>query len=84
MEDVLFYQNYTSATDISAIAVCVVCWLLLGSTYTIKQKNLVTFNIGNALVCTAAISSISYHRLIERITENNIVAIYFFRNLTYI
>lgn len=84
MEDVLFYQNYTSATDISAIAVCVVCWLLLGSTYTIKQKKLVTFNIGNALVCTAAISSISYHRLIERITENNIVAIYFFRNLTYI
>ena len=52
MEDVLFYQNYTSATDISAIAVCVVCWLLLGSTYTIKQKNLVTFNIGNAFFAT--------------------------------
>lgn len=84
MTDVIFYQNYTSATDISTIAVCIVCWLLMGSTYTIKHKNLIILNIGNALVCTAAISNIVYHRLVGAVTEHNIFAIYLFRDITYI
>ena len=38
MTDVLFYQNYTYVADISAIVLCIICWLLLHSSYAVREK----------------------------------------------
>lgn len=84
MTDVLFYQNYTAPGDVCTIAICVICWLLLGSTFTIKQKNLVVFHMANALVCFAAVSNIVYHSLIEVMAHSMVFWIYAFRAGTYI
>lgn len=84
MTDVLFYQNYTAAGDISTIALCVICWMLLGSTFTIKHKNLVVFHCANALVCLSAICSIIYHLLMQSMTYSTVFWVYVFRDGTYI
>lgn len=84
MTDVLFYQNYTAAGDLCTIALCIICWMLLGSTFTIKHKNLVVFHMANALVCGAAACNIVYHALIQEITQSEIFWIYAFRAGTYI
>lgn len=46
MTDVLFYQNYTYVADISAIVLCIICWLLLHSSYTVREKSLIIFKAG--------------------------------------
>ncbi len=84
MTDVLFYQNYGASGDVCTIAICVICWLLIGSIFTIKHKNLVVFHMANALVCFAAICSIVYHWLIEGMTQSTVFWIYTFRAGTYI
>ncbi|MBQ6786350.1 MAG: EAL domain-containing protein [Lachnospiraceae bacterium] len=84
MTDVLFYQNYGASGDVCTITICVICWMLIGSIFTIKHKNLVVFHMANALVCFAAICSIVYHWLIERMTQSTVFWIYTFRAGTYI
>jgi len=84
MADVLFYQNYAVSGDIITITLCIICWLFLGSIFTIKHKNLVVFHMGNALVCFAAVCNMTYHYLLNEITQNKVIWIYAFRAATYI
>lgn len=84
MEDVLFYQNYTPVADVSTIAICVIYFCLLQSAYTIKQKNLVMFQMANFLVLLAAASSICFHHLIDSLSEANILWVYITRDTAYI
>ncbi len=84
MTDVLFYQNYTVPGDVCTVIICVICWLLLGSIYTIKQRNLTVFHIANTLVCIAALSNMIYHDLIADMTYNTVFWVYMFRALTYV
>lgn len=84
MTDVLFYQNYSVPGDIATITICMICWLFLGTSFTIKHKNLVVFQAGNALVCFAAICNIIYHFLLKEITQGKVFWIYTFRAGTYI
>ena len=54
MTDVLFYQNYTYVADISAIVLCIICWLLLHSSYAVREKSLVIFKAGPDATAAAA------------------------------
>ena len=61
MTDVLFYQNYTYVADISAIVLCIICWLLLHSSYAVREKSLVIFKAGTVCLMMATVCSISFH-----------------------
>ena len=63
MTDVLFYQNYTYVADISAIVLCIICWLLLHSSYTVREKSLIIFKAGTVCLMMATVCSISFHTL---------------------
>lgn len=84
MTDVLFYQNYTSVADVSTIAICIIYWFLLRSTYTMKQKNLTMYKVGNALVLLAAVSNICFHSVVDHLTEANKLLAYICRDVSYI
>lgn len=84
MTDVLFYYNYVSAADVCTIIICIIYWLLLKSTYTIKQKNLTMFQFANALVLLAAATSIYFHYLMDHLRVKNIILIYLCRDISYI
>lgn len=84
MADVLFYQNYSPVGDICAMAICIIFALLLHSTYTIKQKNLTLFNMGNILVLISAATNIIYHTTLDEMTAETVVWVYFFRDVSYI
>lgn len=84
MKDVLFYFNYTPVGDVSTIVLCVIYWLLLHSSYAIKQKSLTMFNTGNALIFLAAFTNITFHVLIDDMTAGTVPWIYVFRNITYL
>ena len=55
MTDVLFYQNYTYVADISAIVLCIICWLLLHSSYTVREKSLIIFKAGTVCLMMATV-----------------------------
>ena len=68
MTDVLFYQNYTYVADISAIVLCIICWLLLHSSYTVREKSLIIFKAGTVCLMMATVCSISFHTAITCVT----------------
>lgn len=84
MEDVLFYQNYSVAGDVIAIAICLLYRIMLRATYVIKRKNLSIFNWGNFLIMVAAFSQIIFHFFVERLSTATVIPIYVLRNITYI
>ena len=61
MTDVLFYQNYTYVADISAIVLCIICWLLLHSSYTVREKSLIIFWEAGTVLLMAIIYQASAH-----------------------
>lgn len=84
MTDVLFYQNYNPVGDVSTVAICVIYWFLLHSTYTMKQKNLTMFKMGNSCVLLAAVTSIIFHQIIDVLSEANKIWVYACRDISYI
>lgn len=84
MKDILFYFNYTPVGDVCTIVLCVVYWLLLHSSYAMKQKNLTMFKVGNALILLAALTNIGFHELLDGMTAARVPWIYLFRNISYI
>lgn len=83
MDDVLFYSNYVASGDIITIALSVVIFLLLNSTYAVKKTNFKVFQAGIACLLVASASSILYHRMVLAVTEENILWIYLARAATY-
>jgi len=84
MTDVLFYQNYTPVADVSTIAICIIYGCLLRSTYTMRQRNLTLFKLGNSLVFLAAVSSIAFHYVMDALSESNKLLAYALRDISYI
>ena len=84
MTDVLFYQNYTYVADISAIVLCIICWLLLHSSYTVREKSLIIFKAGTVCLMMATVCSISFHTAITRITESRKILIYVLQDGIYL
>lgn len=84
MEDVLFYQNYTPVADVCTMAICIINWLLLRSTYTIKQKNLTMFWCANLFMALAAFSNIAFHELVKILSEKYVIWTYISRDTAYI
>lgn len=84
MTDVLFYQNYTPVADVSTIAICIIYSFLLHSTYTMKQKNLTLFKMANFLILSAAVTSISFHQIVDVLSEKNKIWAYVCRDASYL
>ena len=84
MTDVLFYQNYTYVADISAIVLCIICWLLLHSSYTVREKSLIIFKAGTVCLMMATVCSISFHTATTRITESRKILIYVLQDGIYL
>lgn len=83
MKDVLFEQNYVVEGDMIALMLYFMVNALLCSTYTVKKENLKLFRISNQLVGIAAVSSITYHTLIDYLSESTVGYLYLFRILHY-
>ena len=84
MEDVLFYQNYVPSGDIISMILCLVSFLLLGSAYAVRRRNLQIFQFANALVMVASASSMIFHQLLDNLTDDKVIWVYVFRSVTYI
>ncbi len=82
-EDLVFYQNYVMAGDVSAIALCIVVEILMKSTYTMKKENLSIFRKASRLVTIAALASIGYHVVINHLTHENVYGMYILRTVAY-
>lgn len=84
MPDILFDQNYVVEGDIIAFALCLMVNALIRSTYMVKRTNLNIFRGANRLVGVASVCSMTYHALIEYISEDVVVLIYIYRIITYV
>lgn len=84
MTDVLFYQNYTPVADVCTITICIIYGFLLRSTYTMKQKNLTLFKLADFLIAFAAVTSISFHQIVDVLAEGNKIWVYICRDASYI
>jgi len=84
MENILFDLDYVVEGDIVALMLCVIVNALLRSTYTVKKANIKLFRTANRLVGVAAVTSITYHTLLNYISESTVPFIYVYRITTYI
>lgn len=75
---------YSAVGDIITVMLCVICWLLLRSTYTMKQVNLKLFYIANSLICAAAVSHSFFHYLLKDINDFNVNYLYILHCIIYI
>ncbi len=83
MNDILFYNNYVAAADIITIALSVLIFFLLRSSYVVKKKNLNVFYLGTFFLLLAANANIIYHQMILNITAVNVIGIYIARAVSY-
>jgi len=76
MTEVTTFANYTLAADVTTIAICVICFFLLLSTYATKQKGLFLFIAANSCIIMAACFNIAYSCFltIEGVNKNVILA----------
>lgn len=77
-------QIYSAVGDIITVMLCIICWLLLRSTYTMKQANLKLFYIANSLIGIAAISNSFFHYLLKDINTINVNWLYVLHCVVYI
>lgn len=71
-----FYVNYSSVGDIATIAICVINWFLLYSTYAEKRNDLKIYNLINALCIGSAVCSILFYTILQRPFEGYTVWAY--------
>ena len=83
MNDILFYNNYVAAADIITIALSVLIFFLLRSSYVVKKRNLNVFYLGTFFLLLAANANIIYHQMILNITAVNVIGIYIARAVSY-
>ena len=84
MPDLLFYQIYTPVADISTIAICLSYYILLASSYTIKQQNLNLFKKANLVLIFSATTHILYNVYVQRLTAGNRFLVYALWDAAYI
>ena len=84
MKGALFDLNYVVKGDILALLLCVIVHSLLRSTYTVKKENIKLFKLANRMVGIAAVTSMTYHTLINQISESNVGLVYIYRIVTYL
>lgn len=79
-----FLKNYSFVGDALSIVMCVMIFIILGSTYTIKKKSLYHLIIADLGIIIASVSSIAYHMLLNSVNETTEPYIYVARNCLYI
>lgn len=75
---------YSAVGDIITVMLCIICWLLLRSTYTMKQANLRLFYVANSLICLAAVCNSFFHYLAKDIDTAYVIPLYILHNAIYI
>lgn len=84
MIEIAHYSNYMSAADIATIALCLINWIFVSTTYTKKQQNLSLFHMANGMVWMAAIMSLIFFALMKKDIGFPNIALYFIHALIYI
>lgn len=84
MDNILFDLNYVVEGDMIALMMCIIVNALLRSTYTVKKANIKLFRMANRLVGIAAVTSMTYHTLVNYISEHTVGLIYAYRIVTYV
>ena len=79
-----YMSSYEPIGDICAIAICIINYLLLRSSYTEKNKNLKLFYALNICACIAATFSIIYHRILDSGVGYPAWQIYLCKDIFYI
>ena len=75
---------YSAVGDVITVMLCIICWLLLRSTYTMKQANLKLFYFANSLIGTAAISHSFFYYILANINTVNVNLLYVLHCIVYI
>lgn len=73
--------KYNPSADICVMALGAVFLILLNSTFTIKQKNLIVFSATDIFMFVAAASDVGYHYFLDHICSEYLVFIYILRNV---
>ena len=84
MIEIAHYSNYMSAADIATIALCLINWIFVSTTYTKKQQSLALLHMANGMVWMAAIMSLIFFALMKRDIGFPIIALYYIHALIYI
>lgn len=84
MKGAFFDFNYVVEGDIIALLLCIMVNALLRSTYTVKKENIKLFKTANRMVGVAAVTSMTYHSLLNYMSASNVWLIYVYRIATYI
>lgn len=61
----MIIETYSPAGDMLTVVLCIMCWILLFSTYSQKQKTLVIFYIATFFTAIAAYENLIYHSILE-------------------
>lgn len=83
MNDLLYDNNYSFQADVCTVAVCILCWILLQSTYNSRNRQLFLFRISICTLIIAAWTSIVYHFLLDSISHDNLKYIYITHNISF-
>jgi len=83
MNDILFYENYVATGDIITIALSVVIFCLLRSTYAVRKRNLNVFQWGTFFLLLSANANIIYHQMVLNVTAENVIGVYIARAVSY-
>lgn len=76
--------NYTSVGDVITIVICIILLLLLRSTYTVRKRNIILFRAATYICILAAVTSITYHSLLDHLTASNVIVTYIIGDIFHI
>lgn len=79
-----FYMNYTPIGDIITLILCIVSFLLSGSTYTKKDRRLLILKMCRVLCVISAIGSISFYSMLQGKFPSTPVTIHLAQDVMYI
>ncbi len=80
----LYFDNYTAASDVTVLAICVVIAVLIATSYVTKTRTFIFFL--NMLICLslAVLSNMILHDSYAHITDGNYTFVYVMRILYHV
>ena len=79
MGEQVFFENYSPVGDLTTVAVCIVIFILIATSYVKRTKNFYIFVTIVVYLMLAGLSDVFYHNLYGKITNGNYNAVYIIR-----
>ena len=64
----MILETYSPAGDMLTVMLCILCWMLLFSTYASKQRNLTIFSISTVIMAVISTENVIYHSIMATAT----------------